>query len=74
VDTQTVLVDRNSRSFGEIVHTENDHHRNSELEELGGEIEIALEVGSVDNVDHEIDISGHECIPSDALVVAGGVQ
>ena len=61
VDPVTVLADQ-------IHHVEGDDHRNADLHELGREIQVSLDVGSVDDVQDDIGLLIDEVVSGDDLL------
>ena len=41
----------------DIALVEQHHHRNADLLDLDGEVEVTLQVGGIQHIDHQVDIS-----------------
>ena len=52
----------------EIHHVDGDHDRNAHLQQLGGQVQIALQIGAVNQVDDRIRTLVHQIIPGDHLL------
>jgi len=65
-------VDPQALLLGVVHHVQDEDHGPVQLQELGGEVEVALQVGGVQHVDDDVDAGvGHEQ-GGDALVLAAG--
>ncbi len=60
VDGVPVLLD-------EVHHVEGDCHRHAQVDDLGGEVEVALEVGGVHDVDDDVGMPAHQVVAGDDL-------
>ena len=56
-------------ALGHVYHVQSDHHRQSELEQLSGEIEVALQVACVDDVDDHVHALLEQKVSSDDLLL-----
>ena len=54
----------------DVEHVDDDEHRHAHLDELCGEVEVALEVGGVDDVDDAFRLAREDVVASDALILA----
>ena len=52
----------------EVGHVQRDHHGKAEVDDLRGEIQVALEVGRVDQIDHAVGTFVDEVIARDDLL------
>ncbi len=69
---QGLQVQLQAGRFGVVHHVEGEHHGPAQLEQLGGEVEVALEVGGVQHVDDDVHGGvGHEP-GGDPLILALG--
>ena len=58
--------------LGDVEHVDDHHHRHLHFNQLGREVEVALEVRAVDDVDHRFGFAREDVVASDALVFARG--
>lgn len=65
------LVDEDRAAVGAYLvhHVEGEHHRYPELHELHGEVEIAFDIRSVNDVDDTAGVGVQQKIPGDYLLV-----
>ncbi len=54
----------------DVEHVHDDQHRNAHLKELRREVQVALEVGRVNDVDHALGVVGENVVAGHALVFA----
>ncbi len=70
---ELLAVDMLPLLFDIIHHIDSNHHRPPQFHQLNGEIEVALDVGAVDDIDDDIRIVVHDIIPrADLLHRIGG--
>ncbi len=61
-------VDGVAAFFHQVHHVQRHHHRDAQLQKLGGEVEVALQVGAVHHVDDGAWTLLGEVIPGDDLL------
>ena len=57
-----------------VHHVDGYDHRDAQLGQLGGEIEVALQVGAVDDVQYGVGAFAHQVVPCDHLLQGVGRQ
>ena len=67
VDLVAVLAD-------DVHHVDGDDHRDAQLEQLSGQIEVALQVGAVDDVQYGVGALGDQIVTGDDLFQRVGGQ
>ena len=65
VDPVAVLADH-------IHHVEGDDHWHADLQQLGGQVQVAFQVGSVDDVDHRVWVLVYQVVSGDNLLQCVG--
>jgi len=65
---QLLHIDLHPEGLGHVHHVEGHHQGLAHLQKLGGEIEVTLRIGGVDDVDDQIRLGGMYEIPGDLLV------
>ncbi len=55
----------------EIHHVQSQNHRNAQVDDLGGEIQVTFQIGGVHQVDDHVGLAAHEVVAGDDLL--GGV-
>ena len=69
-----VEVDREAVLLGDVEHVHDDEHRDLHLDQLRREVEIALEIRGVDDVDDELGLARQDVVAGDAFVFARSVR
>ena len=60
--------------LNQISHVERHHHGQACLDDLQREIEVALQIGGVEHLDHDVGLAAHEVVAAHALLGAVGRQ
>ncbi len=58
--TQAAKVDLVAVFANQIDHVDGDDNRNAELDELGGQVQVALDVGAVDDIQNGVGLFAHQ--------------
>ena len=60
--------DTNAAPLGHIDHAERHHHRHAHFEQLRGQIEIPLQIGSIQDVDHHLGAILQDVLPGHGFI------
>ena len=60
--------------LNQISHVERHHHGQACLDDLQREIEVALQIGGVEHLNHDVGLAAHEVVAAHALLGAVGRQ
>lgn len=58
--------------LGDVEHVDHDDHRHTHFDQLGREVEVALEVRGINNVDDRFSFTRQDVVTGDAFIFTGG--
>ena len=65
---EVIQLNSDAAFAGDVTHAEYDNHRHLHLQKLGGQEQVALEIGGINNVDHEVRLIGQDVFAGDGLI------